>query len=429
MEELHSNRPLPSLMAQLAEEKATGLLVATSEGAKREIIFVDGEIRAARSDLEEEKLGLWLVQREKVSEDDRALTLLAQGGGDSPPLGHILVTRGCIPQEALELELQELALAIIREAATAPRSSCEFVEGDGGGQLDTLPNITTAQITLLAAREFADVDSMREEIGSSDQPVRLAGSLQDMLEELVLTPTEGFLLSRLDGANDVASLIQISSLPESEAYSTLYTLVISGAVIVGERRAVPRIKKAPKKPAPGGPMDEPSAVAAAAEPVDEEVLTDRQREERNYVRKLSDEVTKVDHYRALGLRPDSSRDEIAEAWKKIQKRYSPTRSGEEHLRDMAAPLERIVERGREAHELLSETRARRRYDRILDTLEHERRSLDRSDRGETDPEARKVLVEANLKRAEELVHDGVRCLGMATGLQACVLAPEPDSTG
>lgn len=425
MGKLHQNRPFPSFMAQLAEEKATGALVATSEGAKREVIFVDGEIRAARSDLEEEKLGLWLVQREKVSEDDRALTLLAQGGGDSPPLGHILVTRGSIPQDALEHELQELALSIIRGAATAPRSYCEFVEGDGGGQLDTLPNITTAQITLLAAREFADVDSMRKEIGSPDQAVRLAGSLQDMLEELVLTPTEGFLLSRLDGANDVAKLIQISSLPESEAYSTLYTLVISGAVIVGERRAVPRIEKAPKKPGLKGPLDEPSAVAAAAEPVEEEVLTDRQREERNYVRKLSDEVTKVDHYRALGLRPDSSKDEIAEAWKKIQKRYSPTRSGEEHLRDMATHLERIVERGREAHELLSETRARRRYDRILEAVEHERRSLDRGGRGETDPEARKALVEANLKRAEELVHDGELYLAIQLLEQACVLDPRP----
>ena len=54
----------------------------------------------------------------------------------------------------------------------------------------------------------------------------------DVVEEVELTPTEGFLLSRLDAAHDVASLIQLSSLPEDEAYSTLYTLLMSGSVIV-----------------------------------------------------------------------------------------------------------------------------------------------------------------------------------------------------
>jgi hypothetical protein len=304
-------------MYQLVNESASGCLVALSEGAQREIVFVEGEIRAARSNLEEEKLGLWLVNRNKISEDDRALTLLSQGGGDSPPLGHILATRGCIPQEELELELQELAIEIIRCAATTSGTRCSFADGEGEGQLDTLPNITTAQIVLLVAREFADTEAKKREIGSLDQEVKLAGSLQDMLEELVLTPTEGFLLSRLDGAKDVGSLIQLSSLPEEDDYSTLYTLLISGTVIVGE--GIPKRGDTP----PSGPVDEPSAVAAAAEQVDEVALTDRQREERNYVRKLSEEVTKVDHYRALGLRADSSNDEIAEAWRKIQTRYSP----------------------------------------------------------------------------------------------------------
>ena len=96
-----------------------------------------GEVRAARSTLESEKLGLWLVERGRISEDDRALTLLSQGGSDAPPLGHLLVTRGCLDQETLEAELQELALAIIRRAAEGARTYCEFMEGRDAGQLDT----------------------------------------------------------------------------------------------------------------------------------------------------------------------------------------------------------------------------------------------------------------------------------------------------
>ncbi|MFV2073468.1 MAG: DUF4388 domain-containing protein [Thermoanaerobaculales bacterium] len=414
------SQPLPSLMARLTEESATGVLVAVSEGARREIVFVDGEIRAARSDLEEEKLGLWLVHREKISEDDRALTLLSQGGSDSPPLGHILTTRGCIPQDELETELEELALAVISGAAAAPQTHCEFAERVGESQPDTLPNITTAQITLLTAREFADVEAKRAAIGHPDGAVKLAGTPKDILEELQLTPTEGFLLSRLDGAENVSSLIQLSSLPEDEAYSTLYTLLVAGIVTIGGDET----KQGKKKGRPKGLADDPSAVGAA-EKVDEDTITDRQREERNYIRKLSDEVTKVDHYRALGLRPDVNADEITEAWKKMQRRYSPKRVNEEHLRDMTEHLERIVERAREAHELLSNVRARRRYDRILEAVEAERRSLDGTGRGATDPEARRILVEANFKRADELVHDGELYLAIQLLEQACALDPRP----
>ena len=64
-------------------------------------------------------------------------------------------------------------------------------------------------------------------------------------------------------------------------------------------------------------------------------------------------------------------------------------------------------------------------DFVAEAVEHERRSLDRGGRGETDPEARKALVEANLKRAEELVHDGELYLAIQLLEQACVLDPRP----
>ena len=198
------NRPLPSMMADLAKAGVTGALSAATNGSTREIMFTNGEIRAARSYVEEEKLGTWLVSREKISEDDRALMLLAQGGGAAQPFGQILVNKGYLTLEELDAELEQLALEIIRKAAAAPGTTCEFIDGGGEGQLDTLPNIVTAEVVLLAAREFKDIDAIRGVIGSPDQKVKISGSLNDMLEDVQLTPTEGFLLSRLDAAPDVA---------------------------------------------------------------------------------------------------------------------------------------------------------------------------------------------------------------------------------
>jgi hypothetical protein len=329
-----NNRPLPSQMADLAKARVTGALSATAESATREIMFTNGEIRAARSYIEEEKLGTWLVSRGKITEDDRALMLLAQGGGAAQPFGQILVNKGYLTLEELDAELEQLALEIIRKAAGAHGTTCEFIDGGGEGQLDTLPNVVTAEVVLLAAREFKDVDAIREVIGSPDQTVTISGSLKDMLEDVQLTPTEGFLLSRLDAATDVASLIRLSSLPEEQTYNTLYTLLLSGTVIVGD----------------GGQTEQPISVAEKEELSEQQVeetaeevgedefdFTERQLEERR------EDVTKVDHYRALDLTREANPGEIKESWEKIQNRFS-AENPVSHLRDMTAHLERIVER-------------------------------------------------------------------------------------
>ena len=154
---LDQSTALPGHMAVLAGSSATGVLAAATETARREILYVNGEIRAARSSSEDEKLGMWLVDRGKISEDDRALSLLSQGGDNAPPLGHLLVTRGCLEQSTLELELQELTLAIIRRSAADPALFYEFMDGQNPNQPDTLPNLFTSQIILIAASVFAVV--------------------------------------------------------------------------------------------------------------------------------------------------------------------------------------------------------------------------------------------------------------------------------
>jgi len=409
-------------MAELATERATGSLVATSDGLIREILFTNGEIRAARSHIEEEKLGLWLATRDKISEDDRALILLAQGGGDSPPLGQLLVIRRYITREELDGELEELALAIVRRASAAPRTTFEFVDGGGEGQLDTLPNVVTSQIILFAARAVTDIEGIRATIGSPDQPVRLSGSLSDLLQEVELTPTEGFLISRLDAARDVAGLVTMSSLPEAETYSTLYALVMSGTVLIGDDEvAAPAVEESqPAQPVSRLPMD--SMIPEEIDR-DQDDFTERQLEERRFILKLADDVTKVDHYQALGLEPDANPNDVVEAWKKIETVYAPETSGA-HLRDMQTHLERIVERGRAAYEVLSEYRARARYDKILTSADKDKKDVET--RGEVDPKARLELVEENLKRANELIKEDEFYLAIQLLEQACAIQPRPE---
>jgi curved DNA-binding protein CbpA len=408
---------LPDHMARFSREGATGVLAAATSHTRREVIFVKGEIRAARSSVEEEKLGMWLVDRGTISEDDRALSLLSQGGEEAPPLGHILVTRGSLEAAVLERELQELTLAIIRRASSEPALFYEFIAEASPEQPDTLPDLFTAQIILIAARACDDHRAKLAALGSLERTVWRSREFDHLLQDFSLTPTEGFLLSRLEGTRTISDLLQVSALPDEQAIATLYPLIAAGVVAVGDatRRTVPQ------RPAAG------AAQQAAPPSVREESLTEVQRQERQAIRRLAEDGRRLDHYGVLGLRPGADRDELNRALQRIRDRFAPTRMSERHLKDLGPELEAICERAAEAHQVLSDWRSRERYDKILNEVQRERERLVQEDTGRAaaDAGARSAVVEANLKRADELVREGEFYLAIQLLEHACKLDPRP----
>jgi tetratricopeptide (TPR) repeat protein len=414
---LELSAALPDHMARLAREGSTGILAVATSRTRREILLVKGEIRAARSSAEEEKLGMWLVDRGTISEDDRALSLLSQGGEEAPPLGHLLVARGSLEAGVLERELQEMTLAIIRRAAGEPALFYEFVADECPEQPDTLPDLFTAQIILIAARACDDHRAKLAALGSLERTVWRAREFDLLLQEFNLTPTEGFLLSRLEGTRSISDLFQVSALPDEQAIATLYPLIVAGVVSVGDatRRATAA------RPAAAGEQQAPAILA-----VKEESLAEAQRQERANIRRLAEEGRRVDHYGALGLRPGADRDELNRALLRIQERFATSRTSERHLRDLGPQLEAICERASEAHQVLSDWRSRERYDAILKEVQKERERLSQADqRVATDAGARSAVVEANVKRADELVREGEFYLAIQLLEHACKLDPRP----
>lgn len=419
--DLRRFRPLPDLMANVASQHRTGAITAISREGSRRLIFVEGELRSARSDIEDEKLGSWLVSRGIIDENQKALTLFVdQSSADSPPLGHLLVVRGLLDEETLERELAELATTIIRRAAEAPDSTAEFLEGRAENDLDTLPGLTTLELILLAARSYPNVQHKRNRLGPMDQVAWPSMTLDTLLDELPLTPTEAFFLSRLDGTRRLEDLVSIGSIPEEQAVSVIYTLRTAGIISIGDAPA------ASLAPMPSiGHTTANSAQEFAT--VDESVLNDEEIAERERIRHLASEVTRMNHYRALGIPRGAKPGEVESAWQQTKKRFSPDRSRERHLRDMRHQLQLIFERANAAQEVLSNPATRYRYDKVLESLEQEKN--EKSELAESSTKfsaaARSELVEANLKRADELIHDGEPYLALQLLEQACQLDPRP----
>lgn len=410
------NLPFPSFLAQLAEQKADGVLVVSSRGNHREFRLTSGEVRAARSSAKSERLGSWLVARELLSEDDRALSLLKQDSDTTRPLGELLVERGLVDPETLDHELEELAIEIATQAAAAP-AYCEFREGHRDPYPDTIPALTTTQIILTAAREYADMEVKSSEVGPFDQLIIPRQDLEAQVLDLRLTPTEGFLLSRLIGPRTLSSLEAVAALPHDEMVSIVYTLSTAGLVRLAESEALIRVPRTREKPEP----EEPSG-----HEVNEDTLLEGQIRERRHVVARAKDLKHLNHYAALDLAPGAPDSEIDAAWKAVARRYDPLRAGEAHLADLGESLQAIMDRAEEALDILSNPASRGRYDQILSEVEEDSRSLATGNqKARGDDEARTEIVEANFRRADQLIFEGEYYLAIQLLQQACDLDPRP----
>ncbi len=415
-------RPLPELVAQLVQTHATGVLEAMSEdGDRRDVLLVEGEIRAARSHIESEMLGSWLVGRGAITEDEKALTLLSQGSETAPPLGSLLTQRGSIDPARLEEELEALTVTILRRAARETVRSI-FREGRIEDQPDTLPNTTTLQLLLEISRAFDDQDKKLAAIGAFDQVCWTNQPLESVAMELDLLPSEAYLLSRMDGTQRIADLESMSPMPRDALIDALYTLKVSGLVSLGDasrRRTLPMPTLS----------HEPHGPGEKAIRVDESRLAPEQLSERRHILELADQVTSMDHYRALNLGPKATRLDLRTTWEQLSKKYDPERATEPHLRDLRPQLLLIRERMEEAFEVLIDPVSRERYDRVMKALRAGRSALDgdlHERRLEAAEKARRELVEANIQRAHEFLRDGEVYQAILLLEQVCELDPTPE---
>lgn len=404
----YASRPLPEILSELVQTKASGILTAMGAEAHRGIVLVDGTVKAARSTLEEEKLGLYLVEKHWLDENDRAQALLTQATADAPPLGEVLISRGFISASELERELQDLALTIIRRAAADTSAYTEFFDDPEGVHLDTLTHLTTTQVLLNVARASEDSEAKNRLVGDRSRRVRPIGDLQGLLSDLDVTPTEGFILSRANGRPRLRDLIQGASMSEDEAIATIYTLVIARLITIDE-----------------GEEDtdhgEAEAQGEAASP-----WSEKEHDERTEIEHLAVSAPRTDHYQALGLPRTATDEEIIDAWTSIRQRYAISRTSEPHLGDAKTWLETIQDRVQDAYQVLGDPAMRRRYNTVLAGVARDRSRMNGQPKTPViDPDARAALVEANLKRADELIRDGEIFSALQMLEQACAIEARP----
>ncbi|NCO69597.1 MAG: hypothetical protein GW878_03620, partial [Acidobacteria bacterium] len=192
----------PALLRKLVRELTVGRLETTSGDEIRNLWFDSGQIRSVVSEVEEEKLGRWLVARGALDAQEMALALLRQP--QRVRFGSYLVEAGLLTAECLMVELEALSIGIVSRMLFAGGTFRRF---DG----ETLPadaaslGMTTASLLVAAVRAVDDVETLE---GFIDHSSYLWAGQDALLsyQDVALNPTEGYLLSRIDGRTRAADL-------------------------------------------------------------------------------------------------------------------------------------------------------------------------------------------------------------------------------
>lgn len=404
----------PTTLRGFVQAAADGRLDVSTGAVTSRLWLEAGQVRAVTSDAEEEKLGRWLVSRGLIDPQQMAILLLRQP--DGVRYGTFLVTEGVLDAERLEKELEAQAIAIVARLLFEPGSFSLDREDRLPSDAATL-GMTTANLLVAAVRSAPDLQPLLALV-PRDGFVASSDDALLQLQNVQLTPSEGYLLSRVDGSGTVATLQHLVPIAHEQLVRGLAALLVTGLVELRSRPAA--------RPQPASELSERARPSPPPRPVEEDLayspLEQREHEE---VLRLAPEIGRQDLYSRLGLTRAAGNVQIQTRYREMVRTYHPDRARERHLRSLQAELGTIYRALQEAYETLSNTEARGRYDKAL--LASGQGSFSRLSGDAQQEEVRRNMVRTSIVEARRLMNRND--FGQAAQLldQAVRLMPDPET--
>jgi curved DNA-binding protein CbpA len=266
-----------------------------------------------------------------ADELERAQTAVAR---TQQPFGVILEKLGLIERKRLEdvlaLYIREALLAVFGWEGGSIRFEERVAEGGDG---EVMPSLSTGEIILDAVRLMASESAIRHMLGDLN---RIPVSSPDPLlrfQRIPLTPTDGYVLSRVGGAMTARQIIELAPAAAVDVERCLLGLFCTGMI---------------------------EFIAAPAEKPTPESAALRQ--------KVLDAFARLhtrNHFEVLGVPPTASASELRAAYVQQARLFHPDSQHDPALADLRDHLEKVFARVNEAYEALSQPARRADYERFV----------------------------------------------------------------
>ncbi len=368
---------LPGLLRDLYVGRKTGLLTFARGDERRSVHVRGGHLVNADSNVREERMGEAMVRQGRITEGDlkRALGFMIR---DKKRLGVVLMELGLIDKDGLEDAVARHVYAILAKVFTWTEGEYEFHEQDESApqQGEVTLKLSTGDLILEAARGVQDPDVVRYSLGDIDRVVGLSNDPLLRFQRINLSPTDGYLLSRVDGTLSAREVMQLIPLPLEETQKSLFGLVSTGVVEFLPlpprprptlERAGPKGRAASALPAAGEmlqpPAPPPPPAPVAAPPPEKVVPPDARRQE---ILEAHEALKTRTHFEVLGITREATEGQVKEAYFRMAKRFHPDAHHDPALSDLRDRLEAVFIRLGDAYEVLRNPRIRASYEKALD---------------------------------------------------------------
>jgi hypothetical protein len=182
------DRPLPQLLYQMHAARSTGTLMITLNELRKAILFENGKIISAYSNLREDSLGEVLLRSGCITVDEYLDTEPQVKQGRR--FGNVLLENGKITEAELSTQMSYQVLGIIYSLFRWQTGHFEFA--DGKLPQKDLPDlgISTLDIILRGVKLIRNWDQIRKEIDSLDDELERAIDWEDRIKHLQLSRDE-----------------------------------------------------------------------------------------------------------------------------------------------------------------------------------------------------------------------------------------------
>jgi serine/threonine protein kinase len=159
-----------------------------------------------------------------------------------------------------------------------------------------------------SAKDTVQTDERLRSFMEEERPLRFAAKLSDELQEMSLTPAQGFILSRIDGASRARDILALSPMPEAEVAETLADLLDKGLLAWGNAGAQPEPMSSDTATRRRGARTKPEGLDGAMEKEIERIL----------------ELAGQKRYRELlGVSGEASGAEVKKSYLELIERFHP----------------------------------------------------------------------------------------------------------
>ncbi|HEY8147464.1 MAG TPA: DnaJ domain-containing protein, partial [Vicinamibacteria bacterium] len=363
----------------------TGHLHFTRPKQWRSLRFLKGQILHATSDVEGEHLGDVLVRYGLLAQGDldRARVVVLS---ERKKLGTVLDSMGLMAKEELESSIKLHVREVLFNVTEMPDVKFSFEElgEDTFLEEELQSRVAPGEMILEAARRIQEPAIVTAVLGDIDRVIAPASHPMLGAQKLTLTPTDGFVLSRVDGTLTAREIFHLTPLPAEDTERSLFALLCTGAVEYrapsarssprsGTRHATgsgsaavppspPPSVVVPNAPAPAAPATAPSPSPrtdpAASEAPRRAAAEFRRRE----IQDLHDGLRSRDHFEMLGITRSATADEVKDAYFRLARPYHPDAPLDASLEDLREKRSAVFIRLSEAYEVLRNPTSRQRYE-------------------------------------------------------------------